>query len=170
MKAAQYNKYGGPEVIEINSKESVTDAEIEEMAALLDKAILGYGEVYDQVIILVDEYKATGNNYLYGGIVGLVGALITIIFASRYSDSSEESRAKKLIFATIRNGFLFILVGFGVTWVTYSFMPGDSYYIFWGLAVYGVYAIGIAVYKLFAYRGKWAELLTVVDKKDQVVT
>jgi len=56
------------------------------------------------------------------------------------------------------------LARFGLTWATYELLSGGSYYVVWGLAIYGLYAIGRAVHLWIVYRGKWTEFLASQTK------
>lgn len=53
-------------------------------------------------------------------------------------DIEEKNAANR----TIRSGIIFIVIGLALTGITYAFAePGGSYYIFWGLPIYGFYLL-----------------------------
>jgi len=61
--------------------------------------------------------------------------------------SAENPEARHEIFI----GFVWVVIGVVITWGSYSLASdGGTYFVFWGLIVYGVYKIIKGAYHLFS--------------------
>lgn len=102
--------------------------------------IISGAERYDEAAIminnLIEEYESTRNIYLYGLLFGIGGFILFLLLGKRTNDINKSSAL-----GLVRNGFLFIALGFGTTLATYEWASGDTYFIFWGLPIYGGYLI-----------------------------
>ena len=99
-----------------------------------------YAEVEEMVKELDKEYKSTRNIYLFGTIIGVGGFLLFLFL------SLKKSGVVGL--KLIRNGFGLIGLGFGITLAGYLWMSGGTYYILWGIPIYGSYLILKGIFSL----------------------
>lgn len=55
--------------------------------------------------------------------------------------------ANKIADGEIKNGFISVVIGLGITFITWLFASdGGTYYVFWGLVFYGGYVILKGIY------------------------
>ena len=80
-----------------------------------------------------------------------------------------KSEAEKAANGMINSGIALIVVGLALTGITYAFAePGGSYYIFWGLPIYGFYRL-IKGLNYNSSIGNSNEEIQVGDKKEIIV-
>jgi len=117
-----------------------------------------YAEAQEMAEELDKEYNSTRNIYLFGVIIGIGGFLLFFFLSLK----KPVAVGLKLV----RNGFGFIGLGFGITLAGYLWMSGGTYYILWGLPIYGGYLIlkGISVY--FEKEDKMEETQEIYGNKN----
>lgn len=135
--------------------EDFTEAQVKEAALVLDNAIIKYGEL---ALGLSGGYFRFFFVYLAGTLVGAIGFLVMLIKLKKLDRNIAEGQAKAKLWLPIRTGFIWIGLGFGITLAGYLFMSG-TYYIFYGLGLYGAYLIITGVYQCLNYKGNWEQFL-----------
>ena len=80
-----------------------------------------------------------------------------------HQDKVLTKEANKVADDVIKRGLIAIAIGLGITFVTWLFASeGDTYYVFWGLVIYGVYIVLKGLY----YKANPKSLINETKKKE----
>jgi len=127
--------------ISLPESDDYTEKDFEQAGQSIDLGREVYAQVLEEMSVLFQEYQSTRKIYLYGAIGGLIG-LASSFLALRKRDKALRAAGEKMPFlGFIPTGFFYITLGFGLTLISYEWLPGGTYFIFWGLPIYGGYLI-----------------------------
>lgn len=132
--------------------ENASESDVMEAINQIISGVEKYEEAGIMINSLIEEYESTRNIYLYGLFLGIGGFILFLFFG--------RSSSKRVAMSSIRNGFFFIALGSGITLAMFEWMPGDTYFILWGLPVYGGYLIIKGIHSFFTEK---ADLENSVD-------